>query len=98
MCKMPDLKIGIESMNFNLRGKFSVKFSDGREILVPVRLFPDIQRLTKKDRNGWMILDDQYFTFQKLSRIYSIADLLDYKISSETIKAAETDGSDAYGM
>jgi hypothetical protein len=29
-----------------------------------------------KEREKWMVLDDQYFTFEALSRIYSVKDLL----------------------
>jgi hypothetical protein len=50
--------------------------TDGREIIVPVSMFPDIKHLTKKQREEWMIMDDQYFSFEALSRIYSVKDLL----------------------
>ena len=29
-----------------------------------------------KERSKWMILDDQFFTFESLSKVYSITDLL----------------------
>ena len=48
----------------------------GREVIVPVSMFPDIKRLTRKQREDWMIMDDQYFSFEALSRIYSVKDLL----------------------
>ena len=50
--------------------------TDGREIIVPVSMFPEIKHLTKKQREEWMIMDDQYFSFEALSRIYSVKDLL----------------------
>ena len=37
---------------------------------------PHIKHLTKKQREEWMIMDDQYFSFEALSRIYSVKDLL----------------------
>lgn len=77
MCKMPDVKIGIKNMDFtSRRGKFSVSLTDGREIIVPVSMFPDIQQMSVKHRNEWMILDDQYFSFEHMTRIYSVLDLL----------------------
>jgi len=77
MCKMPNVKIGIKNMDFtSRRGKFSVSLTDGREIIVPVSMFPDIQRLSVKQRNEWMILDEQYFSFEHMTRIYSVLDLL----------------------
>ena len=61
------------------RGKMVVRFSDGRELTAPLSMFPDIKQMSVKDRNEWMILDDQFFTFEKLSKIYSITDL--FKVS-----------------
>ena len=58
------------------RGKFAVSLTDGREIIVPVSMFPDIQQMSVKRRNEWMILDDQYFSFEHMTRIYSVLDLL----------------------
>lgn len=76
MCKLPNTNLGIESMDFNMRGKFSAKLSDGRVIIVPISLFPDIKEMSIKERNEWMILDDQYFTFTHMSKVFSVLDLL----------------------
>ena len=54
----------------------AVFFSDGREVIVPLTLFPDIKALSLKQRKQWMILDDQFFTFESLSRVYSLTDVL----------------------
>ncbi|MBR0195447.1 MAG: hypothetical protein IJQ32_04335 [Paludibacteraceae bacterium] len=71
------MKIGIKDMDFTShRGKFSVSLTDGRVIIVPVSMFPDIQQMPVKRRNEWMILDDQYFSFEHMTRIYSVLDLL----------------------
>ena len=46
MCKIPNVTLGIKDMDFTShRGKFSVSLTDGREIIVPVSLFPDIQHM-----------------------------------------------------
>ena len=58
------------------KGVVSASFTDGREIIVPISFFPDIKELQIKERNKWMILDDQFFTFKSLSRVFSITDLL----------------------
>ena len=77
MCKIPNVTLGIKSMDFTShRGKFSVSLTDGREIIVPVSMFPDIQQMSVKHRNEWMILDDQYFSFEHMTRIYSVLDVL----------------------
>lgn len=77
MCKIPNVKLGIKKMDFTShRGKFSVSLTDGREIIVPISMFPDIQHMSVKHRNEWMILDDQYFSFEHMIRVYSILDIL----------------------
>lgn len=76
MCKNNNIKVGISKLDFSNRGKMAVWFSDGREIIVPLRMIPDIKALSMKQRNKWMILDDQFFTFESLSNVYSMADLL----------------------
>jgi len=50
--------------------------TDGREIIVPLSFFPDIKQLSVKEREKWIILDDQFFSFERLSKVYSIKDLM----------------------
>ena len=77
MCKIPNVNLGIKSLDFTARrGKFIAMLTDGREVVVPISMFPDIQQLPVKKRKEWMILDDQYFTFKHMSRVYSVMDLL----------------------
>ena len=77
MCKYTDTNLGIKKLDFGQkRGMMAVYLTDGRVVLVPVGMFPDIKRLTSKQRDEWMILDDQYFTFEHVSRIYSVKDVL----------------------
>ena len=77
MCKIPNVNIGIKDMDFTTRrGMFIVRLTDGREIAVPVSMFPDIKQMSLKERNEWMILDDEYFTFEHMSRVYSVLDIL----------------------
>ena len=77
MCKIKETNIGIKSLDFSgHRGKLCAVLTDGRVILVPISFFPDIQKLSVKEREDWMILDDQYFSFEHMTRIYSVLDLL----------------------
>ena len=77
MCKFKDTDLGIKKLDFGMkRGMMAVYLTDGREVLIPIGMFPDIKRLTGKQREDWMILDDQYFTFEHDSRIYSVKDVL----------------------
>lgn len=58
------------------RGAMAVFLTDGCEVIVPVSMFPDIKRLTRAQREDYMIMDDQYFSFEALSKIYSVKDIL----------------------
>lgn len=74
---MTDVNIGIKRLDFTgQRGKMAVYLTDGREIIVPLSFFPDIKQLSVKEREKWMILDDQFFSFDRLSKVYSIKDVM----------------------
>ena len=77
MCKFKDTTLGIKKLDFNVkRGAMAAYLTDGREIIVPVSMFPEIKQLTKKQREDYMIMDDQYFSFDALSKIFSVKDLM----------------------
>ena len=77
MCKLKDTDLGIRKLAFGeKRGKMAVYLTDGREVIVPISLFPEIKRLNSAQRKDWMILDDQFFTFDAISKIYSVKDVL----------------------
>lgn len=77
MCKDQTIRTGIKKLDFStLKGKFKAYLSDGRELTIPISLFPEIKKLSLKKRDEWMVLDDQFFTFAGISKIYSISDLL----------------------
>ncbi|MBD5420801.1 MAG: hypothetical protein HDR47_06180 [Bacteroides sp.] len=79
MCNYTDTKLGIKKLDFSQkRGKMAVYLTDGREVIVPVGLFPEIKRLSKSQREDYMILDGQFFSFEAISRIFSIKDILGY--------------------
>lgn len=77
MCKLKDTDLGIRKLVFGeKRGKMAVYLTDGREVIVPISLFPEIKRLNSAQREDWMVLDDQFFTFDAISKIYSVKDVL----------------------
>jgi len=77
MCKMENVKIGIKDMSFSKhKGKIVARLTDGRTIIVPVSFFPEIKNLSVKEREQWMVLDEQYFTFEHMTKVYSILDLM----------------------
>lgn len=77
MCKLKDTDLGIRKIAFGeKRGKMAVYLTDGREVIVPISQFPEIKRLNSAQREDWMVLDDQFFTFDAISKIYSVKDIL----------------------
>ena len=82
MCKYKDTNVGIKKLSFKeKKAMMAVYLTDGREVLVPVSNFKDIRYLPIKERENWFILDDQFFTFEKLSKIYSVKDVLNYNLT-----------------
>jgi hypothetical protein len=79
MCKFKDTDLGIKKLDFGVkRGTMAVYLTDGREVIVPISMFPDIKRLSRAEREDYMIMDKQYFSFEALSKIYSVKDILRY--------------------
>ena len=77
MCKYKDTTLGIKKLDFNVkRGAMAVFLTDGREVIVPVKMFPEIKNLSKKQREDYMIMDDRYFSFDAISKIFSVKDIL----------------------
>ena len=77
MCIYKDTTLGIKKLDFNVkRGAMAVFLTDGREVIVPVKMFPEIKNLSKKQREDYMIMDDQYFSFDSISKIFSVKDIL----------------------
>lgn len=77
MCKYKDTTLEIKKLDFNVkRGAMAVFLTDGREVIVPVKMFPEIKNLSKKQREDYMIMDDQYFSFDAISKIFSVKDIL----------------------
>ena len=77
MCNFKDTNLGIKKLDFGVkRGAMAVYLTDGREVIVPISMFPDIKRLSRAEREDYMIMDNQYFSFEALSKIYSVKDIL----------------------
>ncbi len=76
MCKYKDTNLGIVIIVFEVkRGHMAVYLTDGRIVIVPISMFPDIKRLNKSQRKDYIIMDDQYFSFDAISKIYSVKDI-----------------------
>ena len=77
MCKFKDTTLGIKKLDFNVkRGAMAAFLTDGREVIVPVKMFPEIKNLSRKQREDYMIMDEQYFSFEAISKIFSVKEIL----------------------
>ncbi len=69
-------KICIEKLNFDLVGKISLKLEDGRVIIVPLKYFPDIQKLQVEKRKKYTIVDDRIVLFAYSDSVYHLEDFM----------------------
>ena len=77
MGKYKDTSIGIKKIDFGVkRGYMAFYLTDSRIVIVPVSMFPEVKRLTRAQREDYMIMDDQYFSFDAISKIYSVKGVL----------------------
>lgn len=82
MCRFKDTNLGIKKLDFNeKRGMMAVYLTDGREVLIPVGLFPEIKQLRKSQREDYMIMDSQFFSFEAISKIFSVKDVLNCNLA-----------------
>ena len=68
--------ICIEKINFDVVGKISLKLEDGRVIIVPLKYFPDLQRLSVEKRKKYTIVDDRTILFSYSDSVYHLEDFM----------------------
>lgn len=68
--------MSIQKLLFDTPGKISIKLEDGRIILVPLKYFPELQKLTIEERKKYTIVDDRTILFSKLDSIYHLEDFI----------------------
>ena len=71
-----DTKIAIEKINFDIVGKISLKLEDGRVIIVPLKYFPEIQKLSVEKRKKYTIVDDRTVLFAHSDNVYHLEDFM----------------------
>ena len=66
---LKDTRICIKKLNFDIAGKITLKLEDGRLIIVPLKYFPDIQKLPVEKRKKYTIVDgEHYFILEYLDK------------------------------
>ena len=73
---LKNTKICIEKLNFDIVGKMSLKLKDGRVIIVPLKYFPDIQKLSVEKRKKYTIVDDRTVLFSYSDSVYHLEDFM----------------------
>ncbi len=68
--------ICIEKLLFDLPGKISLKLEDGRIFIVPLKYFPELQKLPVEKRKKYTIVDDRTILFSFSDSIYHLEDFI----------------------
>jgi len=78
MCKTEGISAKIRRIDFSHQDRMGFLLEDGRQLYVPLSMFPDVEQLSKEERKKWRVLDDIYFDFdiQTLSKVFSIEDAM----------------------
>jgi hypothetical protein len=69
-------KIAIDKINFDIVGKISLKLEDGRVIIVPLKYFPELQKLSVEKRKKYTIVDDRTVLFAHSDNVYHLEDFM----------------------
>ena len=68
--------MSIQKILFDTPGKISIKLEDGRIIIVPLKYFPELQKLTLEERKKYTIVDDRTILFFNSDSIYHLEDFM----------------------
>jgi len=74
--ELKNMKMRIEKLNFDIAGKISLKLEDGRIIIIPIKYFPDLQKLPVEKRKKYTIVDDRTVLFSFSDNIYHLEDFM----------------------
>ena len=64
----------IKNLNFDLPGKISIALEDGRELIVPLKYFPEIKKMSLEKRRQFTIVDDRTILFRNSDNVYHLED------------------------
>ena len=73
---LKNTKVCIEKINFDLLGKISLKLEDGRLIIVPLKYFPELKKLSVDKRKKYTIVDDRTILFTYSDNVYHLEDFM----------------------
>ena len=64
----------VEKIKFNTLGKIILVLEDGRELIVPLKYFPELKKLPLEKRKKYTIVDDRIILFNFSDSVYHIED------------------------
>lgn len=68
--------ISINKLFFDMPGKVSVKLDDGRVLIVPLKYFPEIKKMSIDNRKKYTIVDDRTVLFSHSDLVYHLEDFI----------------------
>ena len=68
--------ISIENISFNEPGKITIKMEDRRLFIIPLRYFPELQKLSVDKRKKYTIVDDRTILFAYSDSVYHLEDFI----------------------
>lgn len=83
----------IDKIDFREKGNIRIYLKDGRVLVTPLRYFPSLKRLNRKNRKDYHIIDGQILLFNHCDEIFHIEQFLgkeqQYRYSFANTVAAE---------
>jgi len=66
----------IRRISFDQPGKMAIHMADGRVLIVPLRLYPELSRMKPERRKLCTIVDDRTILFRDSENVYHLEDFL----------------------
>ncbi len=68
--------MSIDKIRFNIPGKITIILQDGRIIIVPLKYFPELKRMSVEKRKKYTIVDDRTILFANVNSVYHLEDFI----------------------
>ncbi|MFN9710507.1 MAG: DUF2442 domain-containing protein [Bacteroidota bacterium] len=68
--------MSIDNVTFDHPGKITLTMNDGRIFIIPLKYFPEIQKLPIAKRKKLTIVDDRTILFVHLDQVYHLEDFI----------------------
>ena len=66
----------IEKLLFNQHGKITITMEDGRLFIIPLKYFPELQKLSVEKRKKYTIVNDKTILFAYSDSVYHLEDFI----------------------